>query len=176
MFDSSNGEPGVLVRLFEGELPLDVRERKAAKADFEALCHLPAFPNYSAGALLALGSGSRKGRRRAALLPLTDSTVDGSAVRMIDASRLFEELADEVDDTNIEGALVIGDRLVLMHRGNAVHPACALVSVRLEPLLKSIDDDDKLGKVHIESVHHYELGKIGDSPLTFTDGCLLNNG
>ena len=175
-FDCSNDTPGILVRLFEGELPLEARERKASKPDFEALTHLPPFANYHAGALLALGSGSRKGRRQAALLPLTDSSVDGSTVRILDASRLFDAMADEVDDVNVEGAITIGDRLVLMHRGNAKHPTCALVSFSLTPLLRSIDDDDKLGKVHIESVRHYELGKLDDAPLTFTDGCVLGDG
>jgi hypothetical protein len=176
VFDCDGDALGTLVRLFEGDLPLTKRERKASKPDFEALCCLPTFANYTAGALLALGSGSRKGRRQAALLPLNDSTVDGSAVRSLDASRLFDAMAKEVDDVNVEGAVVVGTRLVLMHRGNARHPTCALVSFDLEQLLKSIDDDDELGRVHIEAVQRYDLGKIDDAPLTFTDGSVLSDG
>jgi hypothetical protein len=173
LFDCDGDTPGTLVRLFEGDLPLAKRERKASKPDFEALCRLAPFANHTAGALLALGSGSRKRRREAALLPLTDSAVDGSAVRRLDASQLFDAMANVVDDVNVEGAVVVNDRLVLMHRGNARHPTCALVSFDLQQLLKSIDDDDRLGRVHIDSVRHYDLGKIDDVPLTFTDGSVL---
>jgi len=176
VFDCVGDAPGALLRLFDGELPVELRDRKARKPDFEALVALQPFADYREGALLALGSGSRKGRRRAALLPLTDSSVEGPAVRRLDASKLFEALASEVDDANVEGAIVVRDHLVLMHRGNARHPDCALISCRLEPLLRSIRDDDKLGKVHIDSVRHYELGKIDGAPLTFTDGCLLDDG
>jgi len=176
VFDCANDEPGVLVRLFAGELPLDPNARKARKSDFEALVRLEPFAGCGSGALLALGSGSRKNRRRAALLPLTESSVDAAAVRVLDGSRLFAALTTEVDDVNVEGAVVIDDRLVLMHRGNARHPTCALVRFRLAPLLESIADDDKLGRAHVESVRHYELGKIDDAPLTFTDGCALGDG
>jgi hypothetical protein len=176
VFDCDSDAPGTLVRLFEGDLPLARRERKASKPDFEALTRLGPFANYTAGALLALGSGSRRGRRQAALLPLTDSAVDVSAVRRLDASRLFDAMANEVDDVNVEGAVVVDDRLVLMHRGNARQPTCALVSFDLRQLLRSIDDDEKLGRVNIESVRRYDLGKIDDVPLTFTDGSVLSDG
>jgi hypothetical protein len=72
--------------------------------------------------------------------------------------------------------MVSGDRLVLMHRGNAREPSCALVGFDLRQLLHSIDDDDRLGRVHIESVRHHELGKVDDAPLTFTDGASLSDG
>jgi hypothetical protein len=176
VFDWDSDAPGTLVRLLEGELPLAKRDRKAVKPDFEALTLLPPFAGYAAGALLALGSGSRKNRRLAVLLGLTESGAIGSSARGLDASRLFDAMAGEVDDVNVEGAMVSGDHLVLMHRGNARHPSCALVGFDLRELLRSIDDDDKLGRVHIDSVRHYELGKIDDAPLTFTDGAALSDG
>jgi hypothetical protein len=176
VFDCDSDAPGTLVRLFDAELPLGKRERKAKKPDFEALIRLAPFANYTAGALLALGSGSRKERREAALVPLIGSTVNRSAVRRLDASRLFNAMAAEVDDVNVEGAVVIDDRLVLMHRGNARHPSCALVSFDLQPLLQSIDGDDRLGRVRVVSVRRYDLGKIDDAPLTFTDGAALSDG
>src|SRR4029450_5857485 len=106
----------------------------------------------------------------ARLRPLIGANVNRPAVRRLDASRLFNAMAAEVDDVNVEGAVVIDDRLVLMHRGNTRHPTCALVSFDLQRLLVSIDDDDELGKAHITSIRRYDLGKIDDVPLTFTDG------
>jgi uncharacterized protein DUF6929 len=176
VFECNSDAPGTLVRLLAGELPPAARERKAGKPDFEALTFVPSFADYPAGALLALGSGSRRERRQAVLLRLTESAVNSSSARRLDASRLFDAMASEVDDMNVEGAVVIDDRLVLMHRGNARHPSCALVSFELRQLLRSIDDDDRLGRVHIESVRHYDLGKIDDAPLTFTDAAVLRDG
>ena len=177
VFPFEGTDPGSLLRLFPGELPLPTSARKKVKADFEALVLLPPFGRYGAGALLALGSGSRNRREVAALLAATEHGVDErTPARRLDTSKVIAALAKEVDDANVEGAIVVGERLVLMHRGNAKHPSSALVSLDLPPLLASIDDDDKFGKVRVIAARHYELGKIDDAPLTFTDGTTLADG
>ncbi len=62
VFDLAADGPGRMVRLFEGELSVDHRERKAEKPDLEALTVLPASPGYPFGALLGVGSArSRTG-------------------------------------------------------------------------------------------------------------------
>lgn len=176
VFPVTGAAAGSLVRLLPGELPLPKAERKKRKPDFEAIARLPVFSRYPQGALLALGSGSKHRRCRLALLPLTNDAADARSVRVLDADRLFEAAAQEVDDLNVEGAFVRDGQLVLMHRGNARHPACALLSFALEPLLRSIEDDDELGKVRLEATRSYELGRIDEVPLTFTDGAVLDDG
>src|SRR5688572_23183189 len=62
VFPAGGHAPGHLLRMRPGDLPGAPKARKKAKPDFEALAYLPALDQFSQGALLALGSGSRKGR------------------------------------------------------------------------------------------------------------------
>jgi hypothetical protein len=177
VFPITANAPGSLIRLIEGELPLEKEERKQAKPDFEVLIRLPGFDRYPHGALLALGSGSKKRRRRAVVLGIDGrEVVDGSAPRVVDASPLYEALDKEIDDVNIEGALVSGDRLLLMHRGNKSHSTNALATFSLPAILHSFAHDDELGKTHLLALTHYDLGGINGVPLCFTDGVELGAG
>src|SRR5215471_979033 len=80
--------------LGSGELPEEPRARKAQKPDFEALVSLPGE------SLLALGSGSTAQRRRAALVEFTGSE---ARVREFSLDALYDALARELPDLNIEG-------------------------------------------------------------------------
>jgi hypothetical protein len=176
VFSMQSDAPGHLIRMIEGELPGNSAERKQLKPDFEALTRLDPFDRYAHGALLALGSGGRKHRRRVVLLPLDErGAIDGST-RVIDAASMFERLSSEVDDLNIEGAVVNGDRLMLMHRGNKSHPTNAIIGLSLPAVLKSIARDDSLASCPILSVLRYDLGTVQEIPLCFTDGVALPDG
>ena len=104
--------------LFEGELPLDHRQRKAAKPDLEALTVLPSFPGYPYGALLAIGSGSKPNRERAALLRLDKGQAIDSNVHHVDLTPLYEPLHARFIDLNIEGLFISSGELCLLQRGN----------------------------------------------------------
>src|SRR4051812_9275700 len=160
VFLCEGNAPGALLRILDGNLPLPIKERKKVKPDFEAITLLKPFAHYPRGAMLVLGSGSKSQRQQGALLALNEDGVDSASARVLDASKLLDAAAAEVDDLNVEGALVTDDHLVLMHRGNARHPPSALLSFDLAPLLKSIEHDDDLGKAHVMSVRHYDLGRI----------------
>jgi hypothetical protein len=106
-FGATGARPGRLLRLFEGALPEAPRARKKRKADLEILLRLPAMTGCRHGALLALGSGSKKRRRRGALLPLDAmGKVRGARVRPVDAAPLYARLAREFDELNLEGGWV----------------------------------------------------------------------
>ena len=111
-FHLSSPAPGVLRRALEGEaLPADEQARKDLKPDLEALTVLPPAAGAPYGTLLGLGSGSGEGRDRAFAWPLEpDGTLHGDP-RAIDLGPLYELLASQVDDLNVEGACVMGDRL-----------------------------------------------------------------
>ena len=49
VFGANSSEPGHLIRLFEGELPVCKVARKKQKADFEALTLLPSYGDYHMG-------------------------------------------------------------------------------------------------------------------------------
>src|SRR5262245_9684590 len=88
VFRLGPGIPGQRPRLFAGELPVAKDERKALKPDLEALMLLPACSAFPAGAMVALGSGSRPNRRLGALLQLDHHGAVHGDARTIDLSPL----------------------------------------------------------------------------------------
>jgi hypothetical protein len=176
VFPVAGNAPGKLIRLLAGELPLDRDERKRKKPDFESLTFLPPFGRYKHGALLVVGSGSRERRERWVLLPFDEHGADENRIRVIDAAHVYAAIAKEVDDINIEGTLIVNDRLLLMHRGNKSHTRNAIASFDLHAILKSLDEDDELRKTSMLALQHYDLGAIKDVPLCFTDGMVLPDG
>ena len=176
VFPFDGDSPGQLVRLIDGELPDSKAQRKDAKPDFEVLTLLPQSAGRAHGALLILGSGSRRQRRRGVLVALDERGATVAAPRVFDASNLYEAAEKEVHDVNIEGAAIIDDRLILLHRGNKGDATNATIEFRLTSILRSIEDDDAVGKVRLQTVRSYDLGSICDVPLCFTDGAALAGG
>ena len=176
VFPADGDAPGHLLRMRAGDLPTAPKARKKVKPDFEALAYLPGFGQFSQSALLALGSGSRKGRCLGMLIPLKGDIADIQMTRPIDASGLFAQLATEADELNIEGALVSDDRLLLLHRGNKSHSYSAIFTIDLRSAIESMHSKGVLDTLPIQAVNHYELGLLDGIPLCFSDGAALSNG
>jgi hypothetical protein len=174
-FPLTDSAPGTLIRILPGDLPDDPGDRKKMKPDFEALTLLPAHAKYPHGALLALGSGSRKRRRYGVLLPIDEHGALGTPT-VIDASPLYEMLQSDIDELNIEGAAIVGDRFTLLHRGNKAHSRSATISFDLDAVLHSIACDGTLARLPILAIEHYNLGDIDGAPLSFTDSAALPDG
>ena len=168
--------PGRLLRLFDGDLPTAKAERKRLKPDLEAITQLPAFGIYSNGALLALGSGSERNRRRGALLGLDAQGAIHGPPRIIDFSDLFAGLDRQFPALNIEGAVVSGDAFCLLQRANKRHPKNAIVRFPLATLLAALDSGVPVGAIAPSSIDIIDLGQTRDVPLTFTDGATLPDG
>jgi hypothetical protein len=175
VFDASGDRPGRLLRLFDGELPVDKAARKRQKPDLEAITRLPAFGGHRHGALLSLGSGSERNRRRGALLRLDQSGAIESAPQVVDVSRLFEELDRHVPALNIEGALAIGDELRLLQRANKRHPQNAIIRYPLAPLLDALATGATIGAMAPTTIDRIDLGHIDGVPLSFTDGASIGD-
>jgi hypothetical protein len=175
-FNIGGDTPGQLIRVLPGELPLDVRERKKAKPDFEALTRLPAFAHFPEGAVLALGSGSRTSRYFGVMIPIDNAALSPRLAQVMDASSLFARLASEVENLNIEGAVTKGNQLLLLHRGNKSQAANAVFTLDLPSALRSIELKGVLDRIPIQAAHYYELGDIDGIPLCFTDGAALSDG
>jgi len=154
-----------MIRLREGELPTDEKARKKVKPDFEALTVLPPLQHHPHGALLALGSGSKDNRQQAVLIPLDAQGGATHTVMPLDLTTVYQSLG--LADCNIEGAVVCGEKIVLMQRGNNQHKKSALIQCSLPALLQ--------GEA-VASVTKVHMPQIGDVPLGFTDGLLLPNG
>jgi hypothetical protein len=175
VFKTEDNAPGTLIRLLPGELPGETEARKAEKADFEALVRLPAFETYAAGALLALGSGSKKTRRRGVLLGLASDGAIAGPARAVELSAFYAPLKEMFGKPNVEGAFVAENAFFLLQRGNKGLRRNALVRYRLETVLAAIVGRPA-GDLAPESVIEFELGEAGGIPLGFTDAAAVGDG
>lgn len=147
------------ITLLPGVLPEDERERKAHKADFEALVPLPD------GSLLALGSGSTPSRRRGAWVQVEGSRT-GS--RPIDLSPLYARLERELPELNIEGGAVLEDVLYLTSRGNGARRENALVRLDWPSCTRALEAGAVPADV-LRDIDQVQLGDLDGHPLGFTD-------
>jgi len=173
VFDMAVPGGGALVRLFGGELPAAAKARKDAKPDLEALVTLPPCGGFPHGGLLALGSGSRPQRQRAALLDLGPTGELLEPAREIDLAPLYAPLLARHAWLNIEGGLVSAGRLYLLQRGNAARPdnlAVAFDWPAMQAWLHGGPAPQALSSTP------YALGAIDGVPLCFTDGAALAGG
>lgn len=175
VFAATGARPGALVRLLPGTLPGNRKKRKARKADFEVLVLLPRFSGFPHGALLAMGSGSRPGRRRGVLVPLDQAGAISGAPRAIDLSGLYRALGDKLGEVNVEGAVVLGAQLCLLNRGHPQRGGSALVRLSLRAAQRSIARNGAVGALRCQ-VRHFDLGEADGVPLGFTDGTALPDG
>lgn len=174
VFDLANDRPGTRARIFDGDLPLAHGARKAAKPDLEALTVLPPFAGYPFGALMAIGSGSRPARHRAALLALSAQGDIAAPVRAVDLAPLYAPLRSRFAELNVEGAFLTGGSLCLLqrgHRGAAVNASIAFAWSEVEHWLVGSGPAPQA-----TSESQFQLGAIASVPLCFTDGCAMADG
>ncbi len=174
VFDAAGQAPVQLIRLFDGDLPASAKKRKAEKADLETLLLLPPLPGCPGGALLALGSGSRPNRMRGALLGLDTSGAVLGPVRAIDLAPLYEPLASRFDELNIEGAVISGDDLMLLQRGNksGVNATIRFAWGGVEAWLEG----ESTARLKPRVVREYDLGAVDGVAFGFTDATAVPDG
>ncbi|HCS64238.1 MAG TPA: hypothetical protein DIW64_09240 [Cellvibrio sp.] len=167
--------PGQLHRCFDGELPLELEERKAEKPDVEVLTLLPTFNNSSHPVLLALGSGSKKNRHRSALISLSQHGDISGQPTIIELEKFYDFLKKEVGKLNIEGAAITQDNIFLFQRGNKKNKLNASIRISLDDFYRLLLKPHKKHEPHIH-ITPYNLGEINQIPLCFTDATTLNSG
>ncbi len=167
--------PGTLLRLLDGHLPSAAKARKAAKPDLETLALLPPVPGCPAGALLALGSGSKPQRQTGVLVALDAHGQPNGRMATVDLAPLYAPLRQRFADLNIEGALVVSGELLLLHRGNRGQADSACIRLdwnHAAPWLAGRKSEAPAPK----SVQTLALGMIDGVPLALTDGTPLQGG
>ena len=170
IFDLSGSGPGRLRQVLSPDGEMDGKKKKP---DLEALTALPPFGNSPFGALLGLGSGSKKKRGRGFLWAFD---ADGSLrdePQEVDFRPLYARLRDELGAINIEGASVFGDRLWLFHRGNKGDAPNSVIELALDPLFESLTGDLVVDTEELLELRGYELGELQDTPLCFSDATPL---
>lgn len=175
VFDEKGLQPGRLLQLFAGELPLTKAERKAAKPDLEALALLPAGEGLDHGALLALGSGSTLTRQTGVLLALDAVGAVAGDPRLLDLAALYAPLRERFSDLNIEGAFLLGEQFILLQRGNQGGSANAVVRYAWSDLRACLIDATAAAPTP-QAIDVMQLGELDGVALGFTDGAALAGG
>ncbi len=174
------GADAVLLPVGEGGLRAfgDDRGNKRAKMDLEACAALPD------GRLVAFGSGSTRRRQRLVVLEVT------GAAHLVDASPLYEALrahtAFSGSELNLEGVVLVGDRLRLFQRGNGsprgdLAAVSATADLDLEAFLCFLAACAAAPPAAavapaLLAIVRYDLGTIAGTPLGFTDAALTADG
>ncbi len=177
IFGTETDSPVTLVRLFAGNLPDEKAQRKALKADLEVLVSIapdsrwPGFPN---GALLALGSGSKRGTREKGLLLTLGSDGSIAASRPLDLSRWYEPLRLEFADLNLEGGLVSGNTFRLLQRANTGDPRNASIEYDWPDLMRWFADV-RAEPPPVARIVLIDLGTIDGVPLGVTDAAAVTD-
>lgn len=175
IFPRDSDEHGTLQRLFPGDLPLTLAERKEEKSDVEVLTFIPGSRKYPYGALLALGSGSKKTRRQGAIIAFDNPDKLADEVEIIDLTSLYRQLKIEIGKLNIEGAAIVDKDIVLFQRGNKSNKINFTIRFPLKQFYQSILAADTKPKLDV-IIRDYSLGEIAGIPLCFTDATPLPDG
>lgn len=149
-------------------LPLEAKARKAKKPDYEALVHAGRWSD----ALIAFPSGSAPERFVAAVIPVATPT----SVTGVDLRALYGALASEVPRLNIEGAALVGETLLLLHRGNAAGGFSALFTLPAESVLGAMVAGKAPAAPRTLDPLRLSLPKLAGVPLTPTDVVPLDEG
>ena len=177
VFRRGDDGPGELVRLFEGALPLEGRERSSAKPDLEAVTVIPPFRFHPHGALLALGSGSKDSRERGFVWSLDEDGALRGFPRVIDVSPLYDFVRRHIEGRlNIEGVAVAQGHLCLFQRGNGVGAENMVLRLSLDEVMTTLISDFVVQAEELASVRVYDLGARNGIDLDFTDGDALPDG
>ena len=164
--------PGTLHRVHAGDLPHKTKARKRRKPDLETLLWLPR-PHGAAAALVALGSGSRENRCTGLVISLDRRGQPLPQVQAFDLAPLYRPLAAQLGGLNVEGAMSIGDDIVLLNRGGRDGLPNAAVRLPATALHALIGGTRSVARWSIQS---FDLGHLDGVALGFTDGAARADG
>jgi hypothetical protein len=176
VFPCEGNGAGKLVQMAEGTLPLKPKPRKRRKPDFESIVCLPPFAGYPYGALLALGSCSRPNRCRGFVIGFDAKGALEGRPTLLDLTGLREALESRFGTLNVEGAVVLGEELVLLQRGNKGDKRNARIRLRWNFVAAAIRGDLEAGCRALIDIHEHDLGETCGVPYGFTDGAALPDG
>ena len=157
-----------------------IRGNKKSKLDLEACV---AIEHEGRTALVAFGSGST--HRREQVLVVRDLEQERPDVGMLFAEGFYALLRSipgfAPGQLNLEGATLVGDRLRLFSRGNGkvrdkIVPVNATCDLPLDGLMAYLLAPSRHAPPAPTEVATYDLGALGDVPLSFTDAAPWRDG
>lgn len=175
VFPDMGAAEGHTVPFLHDDYPDDLEERKKDKPDLESLTPLPAFDRFEHGGIIALGSGSKSGRDRAAFAVLGADCAVESAIQ-IDAAPLMRELQDRIPGLNLEGTAITDENFRILQRGNESGSFNAHIDLNLNGLCDAIANGHALDEGLVTNIVRHELGQIHGVDLCFSDADTLPDG
>lgn len=151
----------------------DARGNKHLKLDLEACAAL------GDGRLVMFGSGSRAARKTVVLFD------EHAEPTLIPAPRFYVGLravpAFAGSELNVEGALVVGDDLLLFQRGNGatragIAPVNAMGAVDLAAFLAWLDGDHARAPPGLHAITQLDFGAVAGCAFSVTDAALAPDG
>lgn len=168
LFPRGGSGAGRAVRILPGDLPASSAERKRRKPDLEAVVRIDRDDPDDADIVVAFGSGSAAHRSRAVVLTITDDGDLGAAHgAVLDLDALYSGLRTEVEDLNIEAAVVLDRHLVLVARANGTVRHNTVIRFPIDAVRRWIDGrGDVPAPVSVDPL---DLGSVDGVPLGVTD-------
>lgn len=158
----------------------DSRGNKRHKLDLESITVLPVRDGEADGGLVAaFGSGSSPERERAVLW----DPAAPDAVRVVRLPHLYALLRNAPEfagaELNVEGIIVVGGVARLFGRGNGAardghDPVNATCELPLDALLAHLADPSRPAPAP-ERVVQFDLGRLDDCPIGFTDAVVVED-
>jgi hypothetical protein len=174
IFPDMGRDRGRVVRLLEGHLSSDPKERKDDKPDLESLSPLAPFGRFPRGGLITLGSGSSERRVHGAFAAFgADGSID--EVVDIEAHPLLEALGERIPGLNLEGTAVSDGVFRVLQRGNSEGSINAHIDLDLERLGEQISDGGPLTEKLLVDIHEHDLGQMRGVRLCFSDADTLDD-
>ena len=146
---------------------MEFKARKRVKPDTECLIQLPSPAEGLS--MLAFPSGSKPNRVRASVIQV-DASDNFTGSHEINVSALLKFLSERIPDLNIEGGVVLEDRVLLFQRGNGKAGFNAVIEFNLDHLKRLVNgrfDRERFNP----RITEMQLPKIAGISLTFTDAC-----
>lgn len=164
-FSWDAGEPGRVTKLVPGRLPLDSKQRKRLKPDWEALLGIPRLDGVPR--FLAVPSGSTEQRQTGVSMELGREGV--TSFQTIDFAPFYSRLRQEFRELNIEGAAIVGKCVYFLQRGNGALHENALIEVRAQDFVEACLNSAVIPSQLEARVVPVALGELDGVPLSFTD-------
>lgn len=175
VFPSLGRQPGYQLQILEGEVPDSDEERAKKKPDLESVAILPPSEHFEHGALISLGSGTKKRDIGAVVVLGPDGLPTGEAKR-IDMSDLYDALRERIEKFNAEGAAVRGDVFHLFQRGADAGAPNGRIDISLDAFTEAVVQGRGPGIDDVGGITEFDLGRLRGVPLGFSDASPLEDG
>jgi hypothetical protein len=174
ILDAKSGE-AYLEPILPGTLPTDEKALKRQKPDFEALFAIT-DPRLISIGLIAFPSGSSSQRYTGIYIPiLEDGAVNVLGVIRFDLAPIFNQIIAVHGHLNIEGAQLVGDKLILFHRGNSLSDTNRIFEYKNSDFIDIIHGTPSGTGILPLRTQAFDLGTFEGVKLTITDASIFES-